>query len=122
MRVVTFNCVRFHVSQSKFHFAMETGVRSVQSMVDRDEDEMNGVLQAVVNVSQGANYVWNNERVPEQLYDFMGKLGDSFNIIRTDIFYVSASQLFIRSLFPIASSFVKLCLVTAVLAAGETCD
>ena len=83
-----------YVSQTKFHDAMETAVRNVRSVVDRDQVEMNGVVQAAIKVTSGAEHVKYHGRSPEQLYDYMGKLSDSFNIIRSDVFYVSTRWLF----------------------------
>ena len=73
---------------------METAVRNVRSVVDRDEAEMNGVVQAAGNVRSGAEHVQYHGHAPEQLYEYMAKLSNSFNIIRSDVFYVSASRLF----------------------------
>ena len=78
---------------------METAIRNIQSVVDRDEAEMNGVVQATRNVTSGAEHVQYHGHSPEQLYDYMGKLNNSFSIIRSDIFYVSASRVFPHFLF-----------------------
>ena len=51
--MATFNLLHFFASQTKFQAAMETAVRNVRSVVDRDADEMDGVVQAVGTVTQG---------------------------------------------------------------------
>ena len=83
-----------YVSQTKFHDAMEMAVRNVRSVVDRDQAEMNGVVQAARKVRSGAEHVQYHGHAPEQLYEYMGKLSNSFNIIRSDVFYVSTRWLF----------------------------
>ena len=65
-------------------------MRSVRAVVDRDDQEMTGVLRAAGNVTMGAGHVWYHGITPEDLYQFMGELSNSFHIIRTDVFFVSS--------------------------------
>ena len=58
-------------------------------MVDRDEAEMNGVVQAAGTVMSGTLYLDKKTQSREQLYEFMGKLSDSFSTLSSDVFFVS---------------------------------
>ena len=69
-------------------------MRNVRSVRSRDVDEMNGLKLAASDVKSGAQNVENRLLSNEDFYKLMGKLSDSFSIMRSNVFFVSASRFF----------------------------